>query len=97
MVRAGWSGDFGSVLEGPHLVYRFGSLSSSSQYLSLHIRSFHSTILRYRDTTDPRLIPDGAITAAHFIKTPYYVQIHGFWDGTSMNIVRLFPLTMCPC
>jgi hypothetical protein len=43
-----------------------------------------------------RLIPDGAITAAHFIKTPYYVQIHGFWDGTSMNIVRLFATTMCP-
>jgi hypothetical protein len=39
-----------------------------------------------------RLIPDGAITAAHFIKTPYYVQIHGFWDGTSMNIVRLSPI-----
>lgn len=33
-----------------------------------------------------RLIPDGAITAAHFIRTPYYVQIHGFWDGTQMNI-----------
>ncbi|WWC64970.1 uncharacterized protein I303_107584 [Kwoniella dejecticola CBS 10117] len=34
-----------------------------------------------------RLIPDGAITAAHFIKTPLYVQIHGFWDGTKVGIV----------
>ncbi|KAK1922318.1 putative glycoprotein [Papiliotrema laurentii] len=33
-----------------------------------------------------RLIPDGAITAAHFIKTDTYVQIHGFWDGTKVNI-----------
>ncbi|RSH90776.1 hypothetical protein EHS25_009951 [Saitozyma podzolica] len=33
-----------------------------------------------------RLIPDGAITAAHFIKTPLYVQIYGFWDGTKVNI-----------
>ena len=52
----------------------------------------HSPVLspiRSRINTDFRLIPDGAITAAHFIKTPYYVQIHGFWDGTSMNIVRL--------
>ncbi|WVQ95426.1 hypothetical protein IAU59_002523 [Kwoniella sp. CBS 9459] len=36
---------------------------------------------------DARLIPDGAITAAHFIKTPLYVQIHGFWDGTKIGIV----------
>ncbi|WRT70938.1 uncharacterized protein IL334_007937 [Kwoniella shivajii] len=35
-----------------------------------------------------RLIPDGAITAAHFIKTPLYVQIHGFWDGTKVGIVE---------
>ncbi|OCF54585.1 glycoprotein [Kwoniella mangroviensis CBS 10435] len=34
-----------------------------------------------------RLIPDGAITAAHFIKTPNYVQIYGFWDGTKVGIV----------
>lgn len=38
-------------------------------------------------TTTSSLIPDGAITAAHFVRTPYYVQIHGFWDGTQMNIV----------
>ncbi|WVF67809.1 hypothetical protein IAT40_002570 [Kwoniella sp. CBS 6097] len=36
---------------------------------------------------DARLIPDGAITAAHFIKTPSYVQIYGFWDGTKVGIV----------
>lgn len=60
---------------------------------------------------DRRLIPDGAITAAHvhypspiiftvlnaadvpqFIKTPLYVQIHGFWDGTKANIVRCLAL-----
>jgi len=64
-------------------------------HLSHHIQSFLSTILRYLNGTDPRLIPDGAITAAHFIKTPYYVQIHGFWDGTSMNIVRPLPSFMC--
>lgn len=33
-----------------------------------------------------RLIPDGTITAAHFIRTPSYVQIYGFWDGTRVNI-----------
>ncbi|WVO13601.1 hypothetical protein L204_101222 [Cryptococcus depauperatus] len=33
-----------------------------------------------------RVIPDGTITAAHFIKTPMYVQIHGFWDGTKIGI-----------
>ena len=67
------------------------------RHLSHHLHSFLSTIPRYLNGTDFRLIPDGAITAAHFIKTPYYVQIHGFWDGTSMNIVRLFPIIMGPC
>jgi len=33
-----------------------------------------------------RLIPDGTIQAAHYIKTPLYVQISGFWDGTKVNI-----------
>ncbi|WVR08809.1 hypothetical protein IAU60_005867 [Kwoniella sp. DSM 27419] len=33
-----------------------------------------------------RLIPDGVITAAHFIKTPLYVQIYGFWDATKIGI-----------
>lgn len=33
-----------------------------------------------------RLIPDGAIHSAHFVKAPSYVQINGFWDGTKMNI-----------
>lgn len=33
-----------------------------------------------------RLIPDGTIHSAHVIKTPLYVQIHGFWDGTRVNI-----------
>jgi len=34
-----------------------------------------------------RLIPDGTITSAHFIKTPLYVQISGTWDGTKVDIV----------
>ncbi|KAJ9099761.1 hypothetical protein QFC21_003759 [Naganishia friedmannii] len=29
-----------------------------------------------------RIIPDGTIHSAHFIKTPMYVQIQGYWDGT---------------
>jgi len=33
-----------------------------------------------------RLIPDGAITAAHIIKTPLYIQVYGFWDGSKVNI-----------
>ncbi|KAL7414281.1 hypothetical protein BDY24DRAFT_361243 [Mrakia frigida] len=33
-----------------------------------------------------RLIPDGTIYSAHFIKTPLYVQIQGFFDGTKINI-----------
>jgi hypothetical protein len=89
MVRAGleWSGDLRD--KGLDLVYLL-----VLDHLSHHIHSFHPTIPRYRNDTNPRLIPDGAITAAHFIKTPYYVQIHGFWDGTSMNIVRLSPIIM---
>lgn len=35
---------------------------------------------------DARIIPDGTIHSAHFIKTPMYVQIQGFWDGTRVNI-----------
>lgn len=42
--------------------------------------------IKHTGTADPSLIPDGAITAAHFVKTPLYVQVHGFWDGTKMNI-----------
>lgn len=50
--------------------------------LSLQARdSLHS---QYADTGS--LIPDGAIQSAHFIKTPLYVQIHGMWDGTKVNI-----------
>lgn len=33
-----------------------------------------------------RLIPDGTIHAAHFVKTDAYVQINGLWDGTRVNI-----------
>lgn len=29
----------------------------------------------------------GVITAAHFVKTPNYVQIQGFFDGTKINIM----------
>jgi len=33
-----------------------------------------------------RLIPDGAITGAHFVKTPSYVQVTGTGDLTKVNI-----------
>ncbi|KAJ9101659.1 hypothetical protein QFC20_005192 [Naganishia adeliensis] len=33
-----------------------------------------------------RIIPDGTIQSAHFIKTPMYVQIQGYFDGTKINI-----------
>lgn len=33
-----------------------------------------------------RLIPDGTIQSAHFVKTDAYVQINGLWDGTKINI-----------
>lgn len=33
-----------------------------------------------------RLIPDGAITGAHFVQTPDYVQITGVGNLTSLNI-----------
>ena len=99
VVRAGveWSGVailIGTRKDLPDLVYRFACLISVSH----RIYSFHSTRTFQNTWTAliPRLIPDGAITAAHFIKTPYYVQIHGFWDGTSMNIVRLIPTIKCP-
>jgi len=91
VVRAGveWSGVailIGTRKDPSDLVDRFGCLISGSH----PIHSYHSTRSSQHTWTTLilRLIPDGAITAAHFIKTPYYVQIHGFWDGTSMNIVR---------
>ena len=33
-----------------------------------------------------RLIPDGAITGAHFVQTPDYVQVTGVGDLTKINI-----------
>jgi len=33
-----------------------------------------------------RVIPDGTITAVHFVKTPLYWQIQGFGDFTKINI-----------
>lgn len=33
-----------------------------------------------------RIIPDGTIHSAHFIRTDAYVQIYGLWDGTKVNI-----------
>ncbi|CAO1639200.1 unnamed protein product [Sympodiomycopsis kandeliae] len=33
-----------------------------------------------------RLIPDGTIKKAHFVKTPNFVQVTGFGDFTSMHI-----------
>jgi len=33
-----------------------------------------------------RIIPDGALKSAHYVKTPLYVQISGTWDGTAVDI-----------
>ena len=33
-----------------------------------------------------RLIPDGAITGAHFVQTPDYVQVTGVGDLTKINV-----------
>jgi hypothetical protein len=33
-----------------------------------------------------RLIPDGTIRSAQFVRTPTYVQVSGWWDGTKLNI-----------
>lgn len=35
-----------------------------------------------------RLIPDGTITGAHFLKTPSYVQITGVGKLTNLNIAK---------
>jgi len=35
-----------------------------------------------------RLIPDGAITGAHFVQTPGYVQVTGIGDLTKINIPK---------
>lgn len=35
---------------------------------------------------DARLIPDGTIKSAQFLRTPTYVQVSGWWDGTRLNI-----------
>ncbi|RDX57386.1 hypothetical protein OH76DRAFT_1476784 [Lentinus brumalis] len=35
-----------------------------------------------------RLIPDGAITGAHFVQTPDYVQVTGVGDLTKLNIPK---------
>lgn len=37
-----------------------------------------SSTLRPRNGA--RVIPDGTITAVHFVKTPLYVQVTGFGD-----------------
>ncbi|KAI3613984.1 macrophage activating glycoprotein [Moniliophthora roreri] len=39
-----------------------------------------------KDGYGTRLIPDGTIKGAHFVKTPDYVQVTGIGDFTSMNI-----------
>lgn len=36
--------------------------------------------------TSLSLIPDGTIKSAQFVKTPSYVQVSGWWDGTKLNI-----------
>ncbi|KAF8311068.1 hypothetical protein DL93DRAFT_2083752 [Clavulina sp. PMI_390] len=41
-----------------------------------------------RDGYGTRLIPPGAIKGAHFVRTPYYVQVTGVGDLTSMNIPK---------
>jgi hypothetical protein len=33
-----------------------------------------------------RVIPDGVLSAVHFVKTPLYVQIQGWGDFTKLNI-----------
>ena len=35
-----------------------------------------------------RLIPDGTLKGAHFIKTPNFLQVTGFGDFTSMHIAN---------
>ncbi|KAH9888092.1 hypothetical protein C8Q73DRAFT_203327 [Cubamyces lactineus] len=41
-----------------------------------------------KDGHGTRLIPDGAITGAHFVQTPDYVQITGVGDLTKINIPK---------
>ncbi|BEJ11136.1 hypothetical protein CspHIS471_0105580 [Cutaneotrichosporon sp. HIS471] len=33
-----------------------------------------------------RIIPDGTIRSVQFLRTPAYVQVSGWWDGTKVNI-----------
>lgn len=35
-----------------------------------------------------RIIPDGTIKSAQFLRTPSYVQVSGWWDGTKVNIAN---------
>jgi hypothetical protein len=35
-----------------------------------------------------RIIPDGTIRSAQFLRTPSYVQVSGWWDGTKLNIAN---------
>lgn len=39
---------------------------------------------------DARVIPDGVLSAVHFVKTPLYVQIQGWGDFTKLNIAGPF-------
>ncbi|KAL7412552.1 hypothetical protein BDY24DRAFT_363153 [Mrakia frigida] len=52
------------------------------------IGNVEPTVVAYctKHRNGARLIPDGTIYSAHFIKTPLYVQIQGFFDGTKINI-----------
>lgn len=51
------------------------------------VASRSNSTLRTGANAHRSIIPDGTITAAHLVKTPAYIQIHGFWDGTRINIV----------
>ena len=49
---------------------------------------FLSVVVAYclQARNNARLIPDGTIQSAHFIKTPLYVQIQGYFDGTKVSM-----------
>ena len=38
-----------------------------------------------------RLIPEGTVTGAHFVKTPDFVQVTGVGDFTKINILKNDP------
>jgi len=58
------------------------------QYAGEEIGNIEAVVVPYcvKARNNARVIPDGTLLAAHFVKTPAYVQVQGFGDFTQIGI-----------